>query len=211
MIQYFEDKDVAQFDGLLFRRDKQTGYYLNAKTHKRLHVYVWEYYNGEVPKGHHVHHKDFDKGNNEIDNLELLTEKEHLSLHGNAWSEERYQKQLQVLKEKAVPKAAEWHKSEEGAEWHKEHYENVKDKLHQKKTFICEECGKEFIAEDTGKNRFCSNNCKSKNRRKSGIDNEKRICEWCGKEFEVNKYAKTKTCCRTCRNKLYWHKKNNEG
>ena len=32
MIQYYEDGDVAVFDNLVFRRDKKTGYYLNAKT-----------------------------------------------------------------------------------------------------------------------------------------------------------------------------------
>ena len=77
MIQYYEDGDVAVFDNLVFRRDKKTGYYLNAKTHKRLHVYVWEYYNGEIPKGCEIHHKDFDKSNNEVDNLQLLTKKDH--------------------------------------------------------------------------------------------------------------------------------------
>ena len=74
MVQYVDDGDLACFDGLSFRRDKRTGYFLNAKTHKRLHVYVWEYYNGsEVPKGYHVHHKDFNKGNNEIENLVLMS------------------------------------------------------------------------------------------------------------------------------------------
>lgn len=214
MIQYFDDKDLACFDGLSFRRDKKTGYYLNAKTHKRLHVYVWEYYNGEVPKGFHVHHKDFDKSNNEIGNLTLMEAREHQSLHGKNWTEERRAKQAQMLRDKAVPKATEWHKSEAGREWHLQHYENVKELMHRKKTFVCECCGKEFEAEETGMNRFCSNNCKSKYRRESGVDNEKRICEYCGKEFEVNKYAKTRTCSRSCANKIRWDKrreKNNAG
>lgn len=90
MVQYFDNGDLACFDGLSFRRNKRTGYFLNAKTHKRLHVYVWEYYNGcEVPKGYHIHHKDHDKNNNEIENLALLSASEHASLHGNSWSEER--------------------------------------------------------------------------------------------------------------------------
>lgn len=38
MVQYVDDGDLACFDGLSFRRDKKTGYFLNAKTHKRLHV-----------------------------------------------------------------------------------------------------------------------------------------------------------------------------
>lgn len=65
MIQYVDNGDLAIFDGLSFRKDKKTGYYLNAKTHKRLHVYVWEHFNGTIPKGYEIHHKDFNKKNNE--------------------------------------------------------------------------------------------------------------------------------------------------
>ena len=110
MIQYYEDGNVAVFDNLVFRRDKKTGYYLNAKTHKRLHVYVWEYYNGEeIPKGCVVHHKDFNKSNNEIENLQLLTKKDHATLHGKSWTKERYENQIKILDENARPKASEWH------------------------------------------------------------------------------------------------------
>lgn len=210
MIQYYEDGDIAIFNDLVFRRDKRTGYFLNAKTHKRLHVCVWEYYNGTVPKGYHVHHKDFDKSNNEIDNLELMTAKEHLKLHGASWGEARYNQQLDILSKKAIPKASEWHKSQAGREWHKKHYENMKDRLHSQETFICEECGKEFKAVKCGSNKFCSNACRAANRRKRGVDNETRICEWCGKEFVTNKYSKAKTCCRSCRNFLRWNKGNPE-
>lgn len=212
MIQYIDNADIALFDGLTFRKDKKTGYYLNAKTHKRLHVYVWEYCNKkEVPVGYHVHHKDFDKSNNEIENLILLSAHEHAQLHGNSWDDERYQNQIRNLDENARPKASEWHKSEEGRAWHKEHYEQVKNQLAQRETFLCKQCGKTFESINNGKNQFCSNKCKSAYRRKIKIDNEIRKCIWCGKEFEVNKYAKAKTCSTTCRNKIYWDKKHKEG
>ena len=32
---------------------------------------------GEIPKGYHVHHKDGNKQNNRVDNLEILSPKEH--------------------------------------------------------------------------------------------------------------------------------------
>lgn len=210
MIQYYEDGDVAFFNDLVFRRDKKTGYYLNAKTHKRLHVYVWEYFNGKVPMGCEIHHKDFDKSNNEIGNLQMLTKKEHLSLHGRSWDKERYKKQIKNLDEKARPKASEWHGSDSGREWHKEHYEKMKDALYQKMIFKCDNCGKEFEAIDHGVNRFCSGACSSAYRRKQGIDNETRTCEWCGNEFTTNKYSKAKTCCRSCRNFLRWNKVHSE-
>ena len=210
MTQYFDNGDLACFDGLSFRKDKRTGYYLNAKTHKRLHVYIWEYYNGPVPKGYHVHHKDFDKNNNEIENLELLTASEHSSLHGQSWDEERLKKSAKILKEFAIPKATEWHKSEEGREWHKKHYEQMQDKLHRKTTFVCLNCGKEFEAEPNGQNRYCSNNCKSMYRRKSGVDDEVRTCVICGKAFKINKYAKGQTCGRKCAAELRRNKKHTD-
>ena len=124
MVQYVDDGDLACFDGLSFRRDKKTGYFLNAKTHKRLHVYVWEYYNGsEVPKGYNVHHKNFDKNNNEIENLVLMTAKEHSNLHGSSWSEERREWARENLAKNARPKASKWHGSEEGKKWHSQHAE----------------------------------------------------------------------------------------
>ena len=210
MIKYYDDNDFAVFDGLVFRRDKRTGYYLNAKTHKRLHVYVWEYFNGEVPEGYHVHHADFDKSNNEPGNLVILPAKEHISLHGKSWNEERYKRQVDHLTNTMLPAAAEWHGSDAGHQWRREQYKRIKDKLQQKKTFICEQCGKEFESVYHGNNRFCSNACRTANRRESGVDNETRRCEWCGNEFVTNKYSKAKTCCRRCRNFLRWNKKNTE-
>ena len=209
-IQYVDDGDVAIFDNLSFRKDKRTGYFLNAKTHKRLHVYVWEYFNGSIPNGYHIHHKDFNKNNNELENLALLTTTEHLKLHGKSWSKERYEQQAEILKEKAIPKATEWHKSEDGREWHKEHYEQMKNKWYKKDDFVCLNCGKTFTAVVSGQNKFCSNKCKSAYRRKSGVDNEKRKCEVCGAEFTTSKYSKAKTCSRKCSNKMRWSKINQE-
>jgi hypothetical protein len=47
----------------------------------KLHIYIWEKHNGEKPKGHDIHHKDFDKGNYNLANLELLTKSDHAKLH----------------------------------------------------------------------------------------------------------------------------------
>lgn len=198
-IQYLDDGDIAAFDGLSFRRDERTGYYLNAKTHKRLHVYVWEYYNGVVPDGYHVHHKDKNKRNNSIENLELMTAQEHAKLHGRMIGEAQKALMRENLINNAMPKAAAWHGTEEGIEWHKKHYEQNKDALHRKKDYVCEVCGKVFVADDKVSVRYCSNNCKSKARRMSGVDDEPRECVVCGREFRVNKYAKTKTCSNECK------------
>lgn len=47
----------------------------------REHRFVWEEDNGPVPVGHHIHHKDENKSNNSLSNLELLTHAEHNRRH----------------------------------------------------------------------------------------------------------------------------------
>lgn len=188
------------FDGLKFTRDDKTGYYLNSTIRKRLHRYVWEYHNGEIPKGYHVHHADHDKSNNDISNLVLVNPSEHASYHGDIRAETEREKIIENLDKNARPKASEWHRSEEGREWHKKLYEETKEKLHEKTELTCEQCGDTF--EGIKRSRFCSNKCKAKWRRDSGIDDEVRNCEYCGKEFTVNKYSKAKCCSRTCSNRL---------
>ena len=164
----------------------------------RLHRYVYICEKGEIPEGYHIHHIDFNKDNNDISNLEALSAYDHLKLHADIKVEENYDEMILNLDINARPKASEWHSSEEGRTWHKEQYEKYKDCLYNVKTYICECCGEEFEAIDNGKNRFCSNKCKSKWRRDSGVDNETRICKHCGNEFVTNKYSKTKYCSRKC-------------
>lgn len=190
------------FNGYKFTRDDKTGYYLNSTIRMRMHRYVWEYYHGKIPKGYHIHHIDGDKANNDISNLRLLTASEHEKLHMGNISEERLESMRRNMEENVLPKAIEWHKSEEGREWHRRQYQSIKDKMHESLEFKCGQCGKTFIGKNNGQNRFCSNACKSAWRRASGIDDVKRTCEWCGKEFTTNKYSKIKTCGRSCSMKL---------
>ena len=165
MIQYIENTNLAYCDGYKFRKDKKSGYWLCSTIHKRLHIYIYEKYNGEIPKGMQVHHIDHNKDNNEIENLVLLTVEEHRKIHKKEMTEERKQWLRENLNKNARPKANEWHKSKEGIEWHKKHYEEMKDKLHKEYNFICMECGVEFKSIQI-KSKFCSNKCKAKYYRK---------------------------------------------
>ena len=197
------------FDGRKFTRDETTGYYLCSSrsangVRKRMHVYVWEYYNGLVPKGFQVHHIDENKSNNDISNLELLSITEHLSFHGKERYEKNSEMMLNNLRQNAIPKASEWHKSKDGHEWHKEHYEEFKHLLHVEREFKCQFCGKDFKSTQS-QSKFCSNKCKSAARRASGIDNISKICADCGGEYISNKYSKTKFC-PLCKSKK--HKRN---
>ena len=47
----------------------------------RLHVYVWERVHGSKPKGYVVHHRDRDKANWQLENLELISHSDHLKIH----------------------------------------------------------------------------------------------------------------------------------
>lgn len=185
------------FNGRKFTKDEKTGYYLcstrdSTGNRKRMHVYVWEYYNGLAPDGYHIHHIDGDKSNNSIENLRLLSAAEHEKLHSKMWTDER-REQAKRNMEKATAKAKEWHSSEDGHEWHKKHYAKTKEKLHQEHLFSCLACGKEFSSTQV-RAKFCSNNCKSAYRRKLGVDNVIKICSYCGGEYSANKYQKTKYC-----------------
>lgn len=202
----------AYVDGYKFRKDSKTGYYLSSKKidgrRPRLHVYVWEKHFGKIPKGYQIHHKDEDKDNNEIDNLMCMTQKEHLRWHGENIPSDRlkkWQKNMEVQREKTKA----WHSSPEGRAWHKKHAEKIGMAHIGKTSMVCENCGKKFIS---GKKhgKYCSANCRSKARRKSGIDNETRICVICGKAYSVNKYSKTKTCSKECSSKLLSIRKRNK-
>lgn len=189
------------FDGHKFTKDKTTGYYIKTTTPRtRLHIYVWEYYNNcKVPKGFDIHHKDMNKDNNDISNLELVSRSRHNKLHGELLSEETREARRKNMNEVARPAAIEWHKSEAGKEWHKEQYKETLGKYNAVKIKkICEECGAEYETIEHGNNRFCSNKCKSRWRRRSGLDDVERICEYCGKVFKTNKYKPTKYCSSLC-------------
>lgn len=187
-------------DNIYFYKETGSGYFLGnvpdseGKKHPvRAHVYVWEKYNGKVPPMHSVHHIDRNKANNSIENLTLLSYSEHSSLH----SKENAKQSSERMNTIARPKAIEWHKSEAGSAMHRKHYEDSTKAIWQERvTMVCEICGKEYETNHASmhKSRFCSNNCKAKFRRMSGVDNETRLCAICGSEFTCNKYSKQKTC-----------------
>lgn len=186
-------------DGIRFYED-QRGYWIGhvEGKRKRLHTYVWEKHNREIPKGYHIHHIDFDTSNNEIDNLVMLKEGEHLSLHGQTEKNKSLARKNVV--KYAVPAAREWHGNGKGKEWHREHYEKSLGLLHQQRvTRVCQVCGVEFETDACKPNtKYCSNSCKSMARRKSGVDNVQRICKACGAEFTTSKYSKAQTCSKKC-------------
>ena len=78
-----EDKHNSEeyqfFDGHWYKKT-ENGHYRGYHG-KYIHQAVWEHFNGEIPKGYIIHHIDGDKSNNEISNLQLMTQSEHKKLH----------------------------------------------------------------------------------------------------------------------------------
>lgn len=73
---------------ILSNRNKNGDYLrvvLRSNIHKKyrsisLHRLVVEHFIGYIPEKHHVHHKDQNKQNNNIENLEIISTKEHYKI-----------------------------------------------------------------------------------------------------------------------------------
>jgi len=77
-------QSIRAFSGGVHQRDghiRVHGWVNGNARHRYTARMIWEYFFGKVPKGMIIHHKDYNKINNDIKNLELLTNSEHNRLH----------------------------------------------------------------------------------------------------------------------------------
>lgn len=189
------DKKII-YGGRTFSLGTTERYYFTHKQGKSisLHRYKYEREVGPIPDGWHVHHKDGNCFNNDVENLQAIDPKEHSKLH--VTSVEVTTKWQQA----GIKVAPEWHKSEEGKEWHRNnYYENAKDYLHKKYSRNCSNCDKEIETKRKNGSAFCTNACKSAWRRKNKPDMKIKPCETCGKEYETRKYLPTRFCSKECK------------
>ena len=198
---------IQEFNGVKYYRKPGGHYKSDYRKHggRYMHQVVWEFYNGAIPEGMCVHHKDHDSTNNVIENLALLTVAEHAQHHIRDRSERDSGWYLPGLA-KAREAAAQWRKefaqtlegkeqlSKQGvASW-----EN-RDSLE----YTCTHCGGRFLRfRGTNKRGYCSPSCQTAARVASGVDDETRRCAVCGNDFRVNRYAPTKTCSKDCKRTL---------
>lgn len=191
--------ETVTFNGYEF--GFQRGYYCRTGP-KTLHQAVWEYHNGPIPPKYQIHHKDGDAKNNVIENLEILTKKEHDKLHSKC----KYQKWVgsdanREQLESARSKANKWHASPEGRKFHSA---LGKYSWKYRKRFVreCDVCHAEYTCAYPKRSNFCSGKCKAANRRLQGKDRTKRTCIICKSVFATVKYSKARTCSPGCSNKL---------
>lgn len=162
--------ETVVFNGRRYNRYPESGnpahrkYF--ARAGHRLHRDVWEFHNGPIPEGMHIHHIDGDTSNNDISNLECITRNAHWDEHRAQLAEfGRSEKQIQHL-DSIRGKAAEWHRSEEGRAWHREHAKQSLAKTWGKRrkfpslTLQCVWCGTEMQAKSERK-RFCGATCQT--------------------------------------------------
>lgn len=187
-----------EFNGKVYHLYKGERYFSRGRY--RLHRVVWEYYNGPIPEGYDVHHKDHNPQNNDISNLVCIPTAKHRQEHLPEIKEWQATEQGQRHLAEIRDLAAEWHRSPEGRAWHSEH---AKGKRPLQFRLVCQCCGKEFFSAKSNA-KYCSNNCKSKARRDAGADNITRTCPVCGKDFTANKYGKSITCSLSCSAVYRW-------
>lgn len=199
--------EVVEWNGRRYRRYPESArrsdsvyfYRMGKGRTFTLHRDVWEFHNGPIPDGAHIHHRDGNPLNNDIGNLDCLSAKQHRDEH--PWDEDRKRRQSALL-ERIRPLTKEWHASAEGRAKHRE----LGGLAYQRFVPVakdCAHCSTRFEPSKIGNlDRFCSNKCKSAWRRASGVDNEQRQCAHCGASFECNRYSGTKACSRSCGNSL---------
>jgi hypothetical protein len=78
----YEDRRIK--GKLLATTDNGNGYLIvnlnknNKRKNYYVHRLVAEHFIGEIPEGYVINHKDYDKYNNAVDNLEIITQKENI-------------------------------------------------------------------------------------------------------------------------------------
>src|ERR1700676_1877728 len=202
-MRQYQERITIEFDGAKFHRYPKatdlahrryyTGYWRDTKTN--LHRATWTKANGPIPKGHHIHHKNGDTEDNRLQNLELVTPRQHIHEH---WNNARHRASQNNIK-KAIAAAPIWHASEEGIRWHREHASSWRKENRKRIRAICSQCGNEYQRDALSAYSVlhCSGACRAKARRISGKDDADWICKECGITFRATKFRVRMFCSKS--------------
>lgn len=168
--------------------------YFRSSNGDMLHRAVWESKHGKMPRRHEVHHKDRDKSNNRLDNLELLSPSDHARRHALERFASDPESMREHMRKHVLPAAHRWWKSPEGRARMAEVWA-----ARPKSEFRCIQCGETYMGySHMARLRLCSNTCRSRYRYASGVDDEPRHCAACGTSFVVNKHSTRRFCSGEC-------------
>lgn len=152
------DDTHQKFDGVNYHSDKYGHYIYTSKLHKA----VYQYYLGEIPEGLVVHHKDWDKDNNDVSNLVLLTPSEHSIIHKQAPpanSPNLLHRKCVVCDNAFVTANSRRKVCSHSCAMKLNHAHKRKNA--ENKMRICKKCGKIFPALESKNGCFCSYACSS--------------------------------------------------
>lgn len=155
------DENTQEFNGHIYRKSRQNGRYQRTE---QIHIAVMEYFSGSIISDmYEVHHAtknnegNFDKSKNNIEDLKLLTIKEHRKIHTPKGKPVAKLKNKNFVCEYC---GKEYQTLNNGQNkfcsvecrnrWHYIH--NLEDR-------ICILCGKHFMTSKYSKAKYCSASC----------------------------------------------------
>ena len=160
-----------------------------------LHRFIWTYFNGEIPEGYDIHHRDLNHDNNDIANLQLLTKTKHKQIHAVIKKERKPEKKSTFT---CAVCGREYEAVSRGNNTYcSENCKEIARRERETETKICEICGKEFKTSD--KARFCSQKCVGEYLKKQ----ETKTCPVCGKTFSDVVSKNRKYCSPECAAESY--------
>lgn len=167
------------FNGFKFYKNKKGRYSCTIT----LHRFLWQFYNGEIPEGYDIHHKDFNKENNDISNLELVTKEDHKKIHLSHKIKRTPRKKQKFI---CTVCGNEYESVNHGNNnYCSQKCKKIAERVRAVKIKICKVCGKIFSDVVSKHRKHCSLECAAALRKR-----EIRNCIHCGKEFS----ALTRSC-----------------
>lgn len=187
------DDNYSRFNDVIYKKNKD-GHYTHTDG---IQVAVYRYYFGKIPEGYSIHHKNEIKSDNDISNLQLLTNSEHRRLHNLINKHEGICRMCGMkFTTTSLRKDVEFCSGRCRESWL---YKNNLE------TRICKFCGKTFLARKKSSTACC---CRSHSAlwRETKRNKPQKICPVCGNTFLPKNRLQT-YCSYSCANKTKNHKK----